>query len=147
MLTETRPDDVAIVAARIPPVPDELIERWPAEKDALAGVRQVLRRWLRERGASADETFDITVACQEACANAVEHAYGPGPRTFVIEATYDRGRVRVVVRDEGHWRPPRGTNRGRGLPLMRALMEHVDVQHTERGTAVVLERSLGRKAA
>jgi GAF domain-containing protein/anti-sigma regulatory factor (Ser/Thr protein kinase) len=147
MLSEVQPDDVAIVAARIPPVPDHLVERWPAEKDALAGVRQVLRRWLRARGASEDETFDITVACQEACANAVEHAYGPGPRTFLVEATYDQGLVRVVVRDEGNWRAPRGTNRGRGLPLMRALMQHVDVQHTGPGTAVVLERSLGREAA
>jgi GAF domain-containing protein/anti-sigma regulatory factor (Ser/Thr protein kinase) len=147
MLPEQQPDDVAIVAARIPPVPDQLSQRWPAEKDALAGVRQVLRRWLRSRGASEDETFDITVACQEACANAVEHAYGPGPRTFVVEATHEHGVVRVVVRDEGHWRQPRGHNRGRGLPLMRALMERVDVQRNERGTEVVLERSLGRKAA
>jgi GAF domain-containing protein/anti-sigma regulatory factor (Ser/Thr protein kinase) len=147
MLSEVQPDDVAIAAARIPPVPEALRERWPAEKTALAGVRQVLRRWLHARGATEDETFDITVACQEACANAVEHAYGPGSRWFEVEATYAEGTVRVVVRDEGHWRPPRGTDRGRGLPLMRVLMQHVDVQHTDRGTEVVLERSLGREAA
>ena len=53
----------------------------------------------------------------------------------------------MTVRDHGRWRPPRGTNRGRGLPLMQALMEHVDVHHTDKGTVVVLERTLGRKAA
>ena len=50
------------------------------------------------------------------------------------------------MRDGGRWRAPRGTHRGRGLPLMRALMETVDVQHTDDGTVVVLERTLARKA-
>jgi anti-sigma regulatory factor (Ser/Thr protein kinase) len=147
MVPEEQPDDIAIAAARVPPVPDQLVARWPAEKDSLAHVRQVLRRWLYARGASEEEAFDITVASQEACANAVEHAYGPGRRTFEIEATFDAGTVRITVRDEGRWRPPRGTNRGRGLPLMRALMDRVDVQHGEQGTVVVLERAIGRAAA
>jgi serine phosphatase RsbU (regulator of sigma subunit)/anti-sigma regulatory factor (Ser/Thr protein kinase) len=141
------PDDVAIAAARVPEISERLSARWPAEKEALAGVRQILRRWLSAHGATEDETFDITVASQEACANAVEHAYGPGRRTFNIEATYAAGRVRLVIRDEGRWRPPRGAHRGRGLPLMRALMEHVDVQHTDEGTTVVLERSIGHAEA
>jgi GAF domain-containing protein/anti-sigma regulatory factor (Ser/Thr protein kinase) len=147
MVPETQPDDIAIAAARIPAVPERLAARWPAEKESLANVRQVLRRWLYARGATEDEAFDITVASQEACANAVEHAYGPGRRSFEVEATFDDGTVRVIVRDEGAWRPPRGTNRGRGMPLMQELMERVDVQHDERGTVVVLERSLGRSAA
>jgi len=147
MVPETQPDDIAIAAARIPTVPERLVARWPAEKESLANVRQVLRRWLSARGATESEAFDITVASQEACANAVEHAYGPGRRSFEIEATFDDGTVRVVVRDKGTWRPPRGTNRGRGMPLMRELMERVDVQHEEGGTVVVLERSLGRSTA
>ena len=51
-------------------------------------------------------------------------------------------RIRVTVRDEGRWREPRGSHRGRGIALMRALMEHVDVDHAEGGTVVVLERTL-----
>jgi GAF domain-containing protein/anti-sigma regulatory factor (Ser/Thr protein kinase) len=143
MVPDPQPDDIAIAAARVPPVPDRLFARWPAEKESLAGVRKVLRRWLLAHGAGEDEAFDITVASQEACANAVEHAYGPGRRSFSIEATIDRGVVQVTVCDEGRWRPPRGTNRGRGLPLMRALMEKVDVRQSDAGTVVVLERSLG----
>jgi serine phosphatase RsbU (regulator of sigma subunit)/anti-sigma regulatory factor (Ser/Thr protein kinase) len=147
MVPESRPDDIAIAAARIPTAPDTLTARWPAEKDALVGMRQLLRRWLRAQGASEDETFDITVATQEACANAVEHAYSPGRRMFAVEASHRNGLVRVVVRDEGRWRPPRGTNRGRGLPLMRALMQRVDIEHGDAGTVVVLEREIGRAAA
>jgi anti-sigma regulatory factor (Ser/Thr protein kinase) len=106
-------------------------------------VRQVLRRWLRAHGATDDETHDVLVACQEACTNAVEHAYGPGSRSFALEATCEAGRARITVRDGGRWRPPRGASRGRGLPMMRELMDAVDVRHTDEGTVVVLERTLG----
>jgi anti-sigma regulatory factor (Ser/Thr protein kinase) len=147
MVPDDQPDDIAIAAARIPRVPEQLSARWPAQKESLANVRQLLRRWLYARGASEDDAFDITVASQEACANAVEHAYGPGRRSFEIEATFDAGTVRVTVRDEGRWRPPRGTHRGRGVALMRSLMDRVDIQHDEGGTVVVLERSLRRAAA
>jgi anti-sigma regulatory factor (Ser/Thr protein kinase) len=135
-------DDVAIIAARVPPVPDRLAGRWPADARELAGVRQVLRRWLRGHGATEEETHDVLVACQEACTNAVEHAYGPSGRSFELEAACEAGRVRVVVRDDGRWRPPRGANRGRGLAMMRELMDAVEVRHGDEGTVVVLERAL-----
>ena len=117
----------------------------PPTSGSLAGVRGLLRRWLRDRGANRDEVYDITVACQEACANAVEHAYRPGRASFALEAELDAGLVRLTVSDSGRWRPPRGTNRGRGLLLMEALMDAVDVRHGESGTVVVLERRLGAR--
>jgi serine phosphatase RsbU (regulator of sigma subunit)/anti-sigma regulatory factor (Ser/Thr protein kinase) len=147
LVPEQRPDDIAVIAVRVPPPPERLHARWPAERESLVAVRQVLRRWLKAQSATDEEIYDITVACQEACANAVEHAYGPGREWFEVEAACDDRRVRVIVRDRGRWRAPRGSNRGRGLPLMHALMERVDVEHTDEGTLVVLERTLGGKAA
>ncbi len=147
LVPDERHDDVALLAARVEPVPEQLSGRWPAERRVLAGVRQLLRRWLEKRGATTDEIYDIVVACQEACANAVEHAYRPGRHSFALDATYDRGRVRVMIRDEGRWRPPRGTHRGRGVMMMRRLMDTVDIEHTDEGTTVVLERALGAEAA
>ena len=101
----------------------------------------------RAHGATEDEVSDVTVACQEACANAVEHAYRPGRRELRARRPRRRGRIRISVRDHGQWREPRGTNRGRGLVLMRALMESVEVEHTDDGTLVVLERTLGGQAS
>jgi serine phosphatase RsbU (regulator of sigma subunit)/anti-sigma regulatory factor (Ser/Thr protein kinase) len=135
-------DDVAFVAARVPPVGDRLETRWAARTESLAQIRQLLRRWLAPRGATDAEAYDIIVACQEACANAIEHAYGPGPSELFLDAEYDGSGVVLTVRDEGAWRPPRGSNRGRGLPLMRALMDTVEVRQTTEGTAVVLGRRL-----
>jgi serine phosphatase RsbU (regulator of sigma subunit)/anti-sigma regulatory factor (Ser/Thr protein kinase) len=140
-------DDVALVAARIPPLRDDLRTSWPATPESLVSVRRILRRWLAVHGAEEEELHDIVVACQEACANAVEHAYGPGNAHFDVDAEHREAKIRVVVRDRGRWRPPRGSHRGRGLPLMRALMESVNVDHGEDGTVVVLERTLRPRSA
>jgi GAF domain-containing protein/anti-sigma regulatory factor (Ser/Thr protein kinase) len=142
MVGSEPPDDVAVVAGRLPPLTGELHTTWPAQPEALVAVRHLLRRWLRAHGASEHETYEILVACQEACANAVEHAYGPGRAHFHVHASHQDARIHVTVRDHGRWREPRGTHRGRGIALMRSLMEHVDVEHGEEGTMVVLERSL-----
>src|SRR4051812_957015 len=148
MVADGRPaDDVALLAAYIEPLDDRLLTRWPARAEALAGVRHLLRRWLRHQGATDDEIYDVTVACQEACANAVEHAYAPGEEAFEVEAVRVEGAVEISVRDGGQWRRARGTHRGRGMPMMEALMDSVHVQHTAEGTVVVLRRSLGGERA
>jgi anti-sigma regulatory factor (Ser/Thr protein kinase) len=140
-------DDVAVVAARLPPLSDDLRTTWPARPESLVAVRHLLRRWLRAHGASEQEEYDILVACQEACANAVEHAYGPGRAHFDVDGSHRAAKIRVTVRDQGRWREPRGTHRGRGITMMRSLMEHVDVDHGAAGTVVVLERTLASAPA
>ena len=142
-----RPDDVALIAARGVEPPDRVSGSWPADRESLGSVRKLLRRWLIACGADRDEVYDITVAAQEACANAVEHAYRPGAEAFEVEAVCHDGLVRVEIRDSGRWRPPRGTHRGRGMLLMSELMDSVDINHSDEGTRVVLERALGRAAA
>ena len=135
-------DDVAVLVAQIQPLPERLSTRWPADADALGGLRHLLRRWLAGHGAGPNETYDITVAVQEAAANAVEHAYAPGMAAFSVDAEHRDGQVVVTVTDRGNWRDARGENRGRGLPLMRGLMESVDVEPADGGTSVVLRRTL-----
>jgi serine phosphatase RsbU (regulator of sigma subunit)/putative methionine-R-sulfoxide reductase with GAF domain/anti-sigma regulatory factor (Ser/Thr protein kinase) len=143
MVADARPaDDVAILAVRLTPLGDRIVTRWPADADALAHIRHLLRRWLRHQGAGDDEIYDITVATQEACANAVEHAYAPGEEAFEVRATRTGRDVEIAVRDGGQWRRARGAHRGRGLPMMEALMDSVHVQHTADGTVVVLRRTL-----
>jgi anti-sigma regulatory factor (Ser/Thr protein kinase) len=144
LVADGRPsDDVALLAMRLSKLGDTLRTTWPADAGVLVGIRHLLRRWLRGLGARDDEAYDITVACQEACANAVEHAYAPGERVFEMEASYADTTVEIVVRDQGHWREPRGVNRGRGLPLMEALMDSVDVRRGDHGSTIVLRRALG----
>jgi GAF domain-containing protein/anti-sigma regulatory factor (Ser/Thr protein kinase) len=141
-------DDVAVLAFRplagAGPRFEALV---PAEPDALAGVRHRMRHWLREAGASTDEVHDVLLACGEACANVVEHAYGPADATFEVRGRLEDGTVVVEVCDTGRWRPPRGTERGHGMGLMRALMDDVAVHPTDEGTEVRLRRRLAGVAA
>jgi len=136
-------DDVALLVlgvSRLPAKGFALDLR--AEPEALSSVRKALERWLSEAGTSRRDAHAIKVACGEACANAIEHAYRPGDAAFRIEAHREDTEVLIVVRDFGGWREPRGADRGRGLPLMEALMDSVRVDPSSEGTTVQLRRRL-----
>jgi anti-sigma regulatory factor (Ser/Thr protein kinase)/putative methionine-R-sulfoxide reductase with GAF domain len=135
-------DDVAMLVLHNLPVPADLRLYLSADPKALADVRQVVRRWLRERGAEGDDVNEITLAVGEACANAIEHAYSPGPAWFEFEATESGGEVTITVRDTGRWREARGDNRGRGLKIIDAAMSDVELTPTSNGTEIVMRRRL-----
>jgi anti-sigma regulatory factor (Ser/Thr protein kinase)/putative methionine-R-sulfoxide reductase with GAF domain len=135
-------DDAAIVALQNSMVPAELHLRLPAQPKTLAHVRRVLRRWLVNRGADEVDVAEVTIAVSEACANAIEHAYSPAPASFELDATGANGEVTVAIRDQGRWRPPRGSNRGRGLSIMVAAMDDVQIDRSDTGTQVVMRRRL-----
>ncbi len=137
-------DDVAIVTLHNQPIPEELDLRLPAEPSVLAHVRRVLRRWLRDRGARNSEIVEITMAVSEACANTVEHAYSPAPHVFRLRARLADDGVIVTVRDTGRWRPPRGSNRGRGLTIIDSATDSVHISSTPDGTEIVMQRTLRR---
>jgi anti-sigma regulatory factor (Ser/Thr protein kinase) len=136
-------DDAAVLVARALPLSGPLEMRLPAEVDTIPPLRRVLGRWLREANASPQEIEEITLACSEACANAIEHAYPPGPAALEVNGSVsEQGEVVLRVRDHGSWRPPRGSHRGRGMVLMRGLMHSVDVDSGAHGTVVSLARRL-----
>jgi serine phosphatase RsbU (regulator of sigma subunit)/anti-sigma regulatory factor (Ser/Thr protein kinase) len=141
------PDDAALLVVTVTPLPDPLNVKLPADPESMPLLRRVMTRWLASRGASPEEADEITLACSEACANAIEHAYGPASTEFEVEAASAEYEVTLVVRDMGQWRPPRGANRGRGMVLMEGLMDSVEVERDDEGTAVRLNRRLARAAA
>jgi len=137
-------DDVALLAVGLDSVGEERLElSLPAEPDSLALVRRTVARWLKDAGASDGEAYDVLVACGEACANAVAHAYPMGNAAFEVSARRGRGAVELEVRDFGSWREPRPGASGRGIALMRELMDHVDLERRlPGGTTVRLRRRL-----
>jgi anti-sigma regulatory factor (Ser/Thr protein kinase) len=137
-----RGDDVAVLIVRLPAVRSgQLALTLPSEPDALHTARDELRAWLARGGIDGVDAHDIVLATWEACANAVEHPEDPREAAFTLEAFRDGDRVRVFVRDAGHWRPEQErAERGLGLRLMRSLMESVDVDPAPTGTVVRMER-------
>ncbi|MGQ0803462.1 MAG: ATP-binding protein, partial [Actinomycetota bacterium] len=135
-------DDIALIAARaLAPAPG-LDLRLPARPRELGILRERLRDWLIGLGAAPTEAGEITIAVNEAAANAVEHAYGLADADFSVEARVDEESVVVCVRDAGHWREQPAHGRGRGLDLMRGLMDDASVDSGPEGTTVVLRRRL-----
>jgi GAF domain-containing protein/anti-sigma regulatory factor (Ser/Thr protein kinase) len=140
-----REDDVAMLVARLEPLALGVFDlTLPADRAGLRRMREALDTWLTELGAEADVRHDVVLAAWEACANAVEHAQGPASATFRLQGAHDGAVVRLEVADTGRWRAPGGPGeeRGLGLPLMRGLMDRVDVVHAASGTVVLLERRL-----
>lgn len=83
---------------------------------------------------------NVLVAAGEACANAIEHGHreAPGaPITLRAEAFADT--LRLTVSDTGRWKTPHpelNPHRGRGVQLMRALMQDVTITPGPVGTTV-----------
>jgi anti-sigma regulatory factor (Ser/Thr protein kinase) len=137
-----RHDDIAVLVARR--IGAERLELLVAAvPDSLSTMRRSLRSWLLAAGADEDLTYDVLVAVGEAAANAVEHAYGPVDDEFIVAAEAHGADAVFTVTDRGRWRPSRGSNRGRGLALMRELMDDVQVDSGDEGTVVTLRRRLG----
>ena len=141
-------DDVAVLAFQTARVSgDRLRLELPTDPQALSSMRHTLARWLEGVGASDAEGREIQFACHEACSNAMEHGFGFREASFDVEALLRDREVSITVRDAGGWRPPRDDDRGRGIGLMRALMDRVEVRPSPSGTVVVMQRALGRDGA
>jgi serine phosphatase RsbU (regulator of sigma subunit)/anti-sigma regulatory factor (Ser/Thr protein kinase) len=136
-------DDVAVLVVHATRLGERLEVEVPADADQLATVRHLIRRWTAANDGTDDDCAAFAIAVSEACANAVEHAYGPGDATIGLLAELEEGTATVTVRDRGSWRETEGGNRGRGIPVMREFMDHVAIDSGEDGTTVLLRRRLG----
>jgi serine phosphatase RsbU (regulator of sigma subunit)/anti-sigma regulatory factor (Ser/Thr protein kinase)/FixJ family two-component response regulator len=136
-------DDVALLVLQTSETGTGLKTTHKAVPEELGTSRAVLREWLSKLGANAAEIGEIQLAANEACMNVIEHAYEEalGGR-FTIEGHLDGHTVVLIVRDEGRWSEVRARGRGRGLKLMEALMDSVQLSFSSQGTVVVLRRTL-----
>jgi serine phosphatase RsbU (regulator of sigma subunit)/anti-sigma regulatory factor (Ser/Thr protein kinase) len=136
-------DDIAVLAVQAEALGEALEFEVQADADQLATVRHLIRRWVTANGGSDDDCAAFAIAVSEACANAIEHAYGPGEATITLHAALTGDLATVAVRDRGRWREPRGRHRGRGIPVMREFMDDVSIEKGDEGTTVELRRRLG----
>ncbi|PVC80761.1 hypothetical protein DBP19_35265 [Streptomyces sp. CS090A] len=80
--------------------------------------------------------------------NPGEHAFADGSEgTVHIPARATVDRLYIEVADTGPWRDPeprRAAARGRGIPLMRRLMDHVTLTSGSAGTTVSMDTRVTR---
>lgn len=134
-------DDIALLLVELQAPSTSLHLRVAAEPAALAEVRTSLVRWLSDLKLGGRLRDDVLTATGEATANSVEHAYGLRGGWIDVVGSHDGDRLKVIVRDTGHWRK-RNSGRGRGTALMRALMDSVEYDTSDMGTTLTMFRRL-----
>ena len=125
-----------------------LRRRLDGDLGALGALRLEARTYLARHDVPRDVVADIVLAIQEATKNAVRASSG---EAVAVTVWVERGAVWVRVRDRGKGLARRGSPRcpsawrthGRGLCLMHALMDGVDIERSH-GTRVTMHRGLTR---
>jgi serine phosphatase RsbU (regulator of sigma subunit)/anti-sigma regulatory factor (Ser/Thr protein kinase) len=137
-------DDLALLLVRIQEAPGTFDIELPAQRDLLRGLRHRVDTWLEQRGVEASARGAAVLALHEACINAIEHGYGNGPGTVAVTLEHDRNTLKIRVADNGSWRDsPSASDRGRGIVLMRGLMDASRIVKKPTGTEVLMEQRLG----
>nr|WP_296068552.1 ATP-binding protein [uncultured Actinoplanes sp.] len=121
----------------------------PREAGSVPAVRRLLRCALSVLHVDHNDGNDLEIAITEACANVVDHATGAD--TFEVSLEVADDRCSIDVRDDGPGFDPEqvaaeapgaGSERGRGLFLIRALSENVRMHSVPRqGSLIHFEKS------
>jgi serine/threonine-protein kinase RsbW len=125
--------------------------RYPSTFESVAVARRAVGLFARSRGFSPPDVSDIVLAVGEACSNAVEH--GHATKQYVaVRCDFEDDVLRVEIGDRGRGFDEKQVNstaipaeflgRGRGIPIMRAVMDAVRYEITDAGTTVFLEKRL-----
>lgn len=116
-----------------------------SEMKNLAVVRQRVEDMANECGFAETDIYQMKVAVSEAVANAIEHGSPNGPKSIVhliIECNSQS--ITIEVLDQGVFKARlpvtngRPSHRGRGIFLMTALMDEVNITERQNGTLVRL---------
>jgi serine/threonine-protein kinase RsbW len=120
----------------------------PRDAIGIPMVRRVLGDAMRSLNVSETCIADMLLAVSEACSNAVRHG-GPANR-YEVTAAIGAGQCDVRVADNGegvpsmppHFPPP-DTENGRGLLIMRSVVDEISFGTTPgQGTTVHLRKLL-----
>jgi PAS domain S-box-containing protein len=134
---EHRSDDVVVLCLR---APAPFHETLTADQHELSRLRRALQDWHRTIPAASADESDMLLAINEACANAIEHAYR-GRESGTVEVTvspHSDGTYLATVRDFGRWRTQADStaDRGRGLNIIRRLSDGFERRSTPNGTLI-----------
>lgn len=138
---DRRDDTVALVLRRDPVPTAEPSTSWECAPDAAEAsmVRRALRDWLQRRGV---ESQDASTAASELLSNAVRVArtrvalHVRLTAEGVVLDVSDDGTGSAELAEQGLALPEDDTEGGRGLYLVRALCDRVDILSTTDGSTV-----------
>jgi len=138
-------DAVVIVVRRVGSVPGRCFaDVFSADGAQLRAARQRFGEWLGTLSLPAERHDDLLLAVNEAMGNAIEHGSTDQPDVVQVEAGVRGAQLLISVTDSGRWqdRDAASADRGRGLLIMRRLVNKVEIGRGPRGTTVTLEVDL-----
>ncbi len=150
-------DDLALVVCQV--VPDAILEEptrelvLPNEPISVPAIRAFVGGFLADVRAPVEISGEILIAAGEAAANAHRHGKRDEGRSEIrVRCSFDRSSVSITVADDGPGfdrsrlasagLPDRFAGGGRGLYLMRELMDEVDVESSSAGTTITMTSRL-----
>jgi serine/threonine-protein kinase RsbW len=119
--------------------------RLAAQPSSLSAARQYSEEEAAAFGISAEGSFEVAFAVNEAVTNAIRHGAPDDRGCISLSVSLDADCLTVAVHDHGTFRPPpessMSSEHGRGLALMAALMDDVRVQAQPGSTTIYLTKS------
>lgn len=122
----------------------------PQEAESVAVVRGIVSDALRRLGVTAESIADVTLALSEACTNVLDHAAAEDE--YEVELQLENESCSIRVKNTGRGfdaaalsgvAPDASSERGRGVVIMRAVMDHVAFEsEPETGTMVHLVKAV-----
>ena len=155
-------DDLALIVCQVTPdatISDPARELvLPNEPARISEVRSFVSTFLTDVRCPVEVSQEVLLAVNEAAANACRHGRRRGGRSELRMRCARKGtEVAVTIADdgpgfdletvEGRDLPDRFASGGRGLFLMKTLMDDVDVDSSEDGTTVTMTRSVTKPGA
>lgn len=121
-------------------------ETWlPAGPASLSTARSIVSEAASEIGLDGEGTWDLMLATTEAVANAVQHGEAwPNECILLVTEPCPRG-LRVEVTDCGEFDStlepaPLESTHGRGIPIIAAIVDRLEVRNGNGRTLVCFER-------
>jgi anti-sigma regulatory factor (Ser/Thr protein kinase) len=119
----------------------------PAAPEGAGQARAIVRDAARELGLDGETTWELALAATEAFANAVEHGAPCDPRGILMTMEVEDGRLGVEICDCGCFpATPQTAKRrdegGRGMPIIAAIMDHLEVVPGSGTTRVRFQKQL-----
>ncbi len=128
----------------------------PSTMDSVSELESLAEKLASEAGLDEDETFRVSMAAREAAVNAVLHGNEYDPSKHVTASFENTGEsIVITISDEGRGLDPSklpdprepenlllGT--GRGIFLIRSMMDEVNFRQLHPGTELTLVKHLAR---
>ncbi len=126
----------------------------PSSTEHLADVDLFIEGTLRGYGAQESVIADIAISVSELVNNAILHGNRSAPdKNVTVQITRENSAVRISVADQGDGFNPAIIENpieddnlmkevGRGIFIVRALMDSVDISATAHGTTIVITKAI-----